>query len=227
MTKSPDPVVFSGPAGDLNLRDFVQMLRLARTPHKSVTTICQEAGISRANFYFLIGTETKPSEQVPTLETLVSLLSALGASVDLPTRPEHPIRVKTEQGLYTATFRPNSADTPRERTRVRATLASDAMESLMKGFEFSRSVPSTTRLGAALPLGVALGGALVRLQAKRLGLVGDENAVPKSSEMSQTDLPDLSDALADTPIEDIEEIIAALKAERDARLSSDREELSE
>jgi len=218
-----EPVRFTGPGGDYNLREFVQVLRLQDRPPKAVTAICKDAGISRANFYFLIGTEEKPSVQVPSLETLVPLLYALGATdVELPSAPEQPIRVHAATGIYTVTFRQDSVvDTTRERSKARASFATDAMESLVKGYELSRLVSSSTRFGAALPLGVALAATVIRLQTERLTQSIDDAATSKQAATMQVDLPDLREALSEASTEDIEAIIDALKAERDARVSGE------
>lgn len=219
MTDNSTPLVFKGDGATYNLREFVDLLRKA-DGQKPVTQICKDAGISRANYYFLIGSSATPSVQVPTLETLVALLTALGATgIDIPAAPDQPIVVETKVGRYTLASSAESLNMSRGRMLVRAAGVAGVAATVASGVaQASRgSKLTTSALGPAIPLALEILARALRATENLSDLAIDKIVLPSAAGSEVVDIPPLDDVLAEISTDEIEHMIATLKAERESR----------
>ncbi len=199
-----------------------------------VTRIVEVAGISRANFYLL-----EKDSQRPSLSTLVSLFGAMGLETRLPAAedPSQPadLVILVGEEAYKVDLR----WTAEERSRSRARYVSAATSGLGAAIDaLDALVPTLGRLAgarlvggtggspggagtfaAAAPIVVpALGSALAvvarRLRERRDADRGEAAAAPSQEDV----LEDLKETAASMSTEELEALLAAMKAMRENQI---------
>lgn len=205
--------------------------RRQRLSGKSVAGMVREAGVSRANYYLLLR-----DEQRPTLATAIALLSAMGLSCALPEDANESsigdLLIRDDQGEYSLVI-DWSAD---ERTRARERFWNSADIGLSAGLAYLGGGAVGARLG-----GMAAGGALVGASGVAVPVVGPvvaaalavrmlrrsrgraserlgpaDDGQPAVGEVDKESLlQDFAATAEQLPTEDLEALLATMKAMRE------------
>lgn len=211
MVEGSESVLIRGDDGTVyNLKEFVTFLRESEVPNKTVASICADAGMSRANYYFLMA-----GGQTPTIESLVALFTALGAKISAPLKKREDLLLECRSGSYVVNVKMKDAERAKARKRLVATQVSDLTSPAGMAAVLT-AVRAFGPLGLpVLPFAPAAAAALVYAGIK----MAQESA--NSDDESPTDVSHerFREEIASLTTEEIEEVIVELR-----RLAGDQEE---